>query len=148
MKRTQPPLPPGEVPYVLFRRAAVPAALAACGCVVVATVVSGVSGLVGALLGAVIVVLFYVIDLLTLRLAERLAGSTLMPLMMTEYVVKISVLALLLLALWNTTAFDVRAMAVTVAVATVVWTVALGVIAARIATFNVDVNPQPPQGGS
>jgi hypothetical protein len=37
-------------------------------------------------------------------------------------------------------AFDMRSLAVTVAIATVVWTVALGVSAARAATFVVDVS--------
>jgi hypothetical protein len=134
------PITPDRLPYVLFRRAAVPALVAAAICVMGAAVWSGIAGLVGAGIGAVIVALFYWTDLLVLRLSERLVGEALMPLMLTEYLIKVAVLAILLFALWDTTAFDMRSLAVTVAVATVVWTVALGVSAARAATFVVDVS--------
>lgn len=142
------PVQPSDVPYTLFRRAAVPALMAATVCVVVAAVRSGAGGAIGALLGALIVLFFYVADLVTLRFAERRKPESLMPLMMTEYIVKVILLALLLVVVWDTTAFSVRAMAGTVAVATVVWIVALAVSAMRVATFVVDVSAQQPPGDS
>ncbi len=138
------PVEPGRVPYYLFRRAAGPAFVAALGCVVVAAVWSGIDGALGAFLGAVVVLVFYGSDLVVLRIAERREPSSLMPLMMTEYVMKVVLLALLFVVIWNTTAFSVRAMASTVVVATVVWVAALAVSAARVATFSVDVSADQP----
>lgn len=136
------PIAPRDLPYILFSRAAIPAVVAAGCCVVVAAVWLGWAGLVGSLVGAAIVVGFYVADLLTLRLAEMVDGQALMPLMLTQYMIKVIVLAMLLVILWDTTAFDMEAMAVTVAIATIVWTVALAVTAARAATFVVDVTSE------
>ena len=131
---------PGDLPYALFRRAAVPAFAAATMCVVIAAVVTGWAGLVGSLIGTAIVAAFYGTDLLTLRFAERLDGQVLMPLMLTEYMIKVIALAMLFAIFWDTTAFDMKVMALTVACATIVWTIALAVSAARAATFVVDVS--------
>jgi ATP synthase protein I len=133
------PVEPSQLPYLFFRRAAVPALAAAIGCAVGAAVLAGPAGVVGALVGIAIVAGFYAMDLVILRVAERLVGQALLPLMLTGYVIKVGGLAIFLAVIWDTTAFNMRSLAVTVAVATVVWTVALGVLAARSATFVVDV---------
>jgi len=134
------PVEPGRVPYFLFRKAAGPAVVAGVGCVVVAAVWAGAGGALGALVGAVVVLVFYGSDLVVLRIAERKEPASLMPLMMTEYLIKVVLLAFFFVVIWNTTAFSVRAMASTVAVATVVWVTALAISAARVATFSVDVS--------
>lgn len=142
------PIAPRDLPYTLFRRAAIPAVVAAGCCVVVAAGWSGWAGLFGSLVGAAIVVGFYVADLLTLRLAEMVDGQALMPLMLTQYMIKVIALAMLFVVLWDTTAFDMEAMALTVATATIVWTMALALFAARAATFVVDVSSDRTSGDS
>lgn len=136
------PVAPADVPYELFKKAAIPTLLSAAGCVLVSAVASGSDGAIGALVGAVVIAVFYGTDLVVLRYAERRPPSSLMSMMMATYVIKVVVLALLFLVIWNTTAFDVKAMAVTVAVATVVWVMSLTLFASRISTFSVDVSHQ------
>lgn len=138
------PVEPGAVPYLLFRRAAGPAIVAAAGCVVIAAIWTGLDGAFGALLGAAVVLVFYGSDLVILRVAERKEPASLMPLMMTEYLIKVVLLAFFFVLIWNTTAFSVRAMAATVAVSTVVWVTALAIFAVRVATFSVDVSADLP----
>lgn len=139
MNRKHGPYPPAELPYALFRRATLPALVAAAICVVVSTAVAGLAGLWGSLAAAGIVTVFYATDLVALRLAERSSGSSLMPLMLFEYVAKISVIALLLTLIWDTTALSTKALAATIALATVVWTFSLAVFAARAPTYVVDL---------
>ena len=144
MSRKVSPVASSDLPYTLFRRAAVPPALIALICVVLAAAISGRSGFVGAAVGALIVAAFYLSDLGLLRAAERLPGQALMPIMLTWYLLKVGILAIFMAALWGTTAFSMRAMAITVTVATVVWTGALALTASRAAVFVVDA-PSPSQ---
>jgi len=141
MRRNGParPVQVGAVPYALFKRAAPFAIVASIICVFVGGIVSGKDGAVGALVGSIIVVCFYGLDLLALRLAEGLPGTALLPIMLLQYVIKVCVLAIVMSGLWDTDAFSSTAMATTVAVAVVVWTGALTVLAARVQTYSVDV---------
>lgn len=140
-KRT--PIGPERLPYVLFGRAAVPAIIVALVCVVVAALVSGSEGFAAALIGAVIVVVFYLFDLVALRVAERRHGSALMPIMLTAYIIKVGFLAILVARLWQSSDVDMEVLAATVVAATVTWTSALAVVAMRAATFFVSVEATP-----
>ena len=150
MSRSRGPVEPRALPYTLFRRAAVPALAVTAVCALVGAIASGWSGFAGAAVGAVIVAVFYLSDLAMLRLAERLPGQALMPIMLVWYLIKIAFLAILMADLWDTSAFSTRAMAITVVVAAIAWTIGLAVSAARTPTFVVDLPPraQPPSSTS
>ena len=139
MARTRGPIPVARLPYALFRRASVPAGITAGLCIIVSVASSGRAGGLGALIGACIVIAFYVTDLLALRLAERMSGNALLPLMLIEYAVKVSGIALFLAVIWDTTAFSTSALAATITFATVVWTLSLAYFAARSPTYIVDI---------
>jgi hypothetical protein len=104
---------------------------------------SGAKGFVSALIGAAIVVVFYLFDLAALKVAERRHGSALMPIMLTGYVIKVAFLAILIARLWQSTDINMEALAATVVAATITWTSALAVVATRAATFFVSVEVEP-----
>jgi len=137
-KRT--PIGPERLPYVLFGRAAIPAIVVSLVCVVVAAVVSGSEGFTAALIGAAIVIVFYLFDLVALKVAERLHGSALMPVMLFAYIIKVGFLAILVARLWQSSTIDMQVLAATVVAATITWTSALAVVAMKAATFFVSVD--------
>jgi hypothetical protein len=142
-RRPRRPLEPSEVPYAIFRSAAVPTLSAAAVCLVVASFGSGRQGFLGSLLGTAIVVAFYWTDLATLRIAERVAPKATFGLFIGEYLIKISLLAGLFASLQNVTALDVRMMGLTIGVTAIVWTVSLAISAARARTFVVEGSAGP-----
>ena len=138
MTRRKPvPAEAERLPYILFTRAAAPAIAASVVCVLIAAAVSGMAGFIAALIGTAIVVVFYLSDLAALKVAERLHGSALMPVMLTCYILKVGFLAILIAVLWQSGDVDMKALAATVVVATVTWTFALGLAASSAATFFV-----------
>lgn len=136
-------LPPGVVPPAavagtLLRRAAGPTVAALVVCWVVGVVVSGWPGLLGAAVGTVVVGVFFGIDLLVMRLTVRLDPVVTFGVVMTEYLAKVIGLALFLAAFRDTTAFDTRVMAATLAVGTVVFLASATVAFARMRMYSTD----------
>jgi len=148
-RRMNEPLEPSEVPYAIFRAAAVPALAAAAICLVVAYFGSGPKALVGSVIGTGVVVAFYWTDLAVLRIAEKVAPTSTFALFIGEYLIKIMVLASLMLWLSDATAIDTRSLGVTVVVVALVWTVSLAIAATRVRAFVMEgsgssaSSPQP-----
>lgn len=142
-RRAKRPLEPSELPYAIFRSAAVPTLAAAAVCLVVALIGSGRQGFLGSLLGTAIVVAFYWTDLATLRIAERVAPKATFGLFIGEYLIKISLLAGLFASLQNVTVLDVRTMGLTIVATAIVWTISLAISATRARTFVVEGSPGP-----
>ena len=134
-RRVKQPLEPSEVPYALFRSAAVPALVSAALCVGVAYVASGPRALVGSLIGTGVVVAFYWTDLAVLRIAEKITPASMFALFIGEYLIKIMLLASFMLWLSEATAVDTRSLGVTVGVVALVWTVSLAIAATRVRAF-------------
>jgi ATP synthase protein I len=106
----------------LVRKAAIPTIVAGFLAVVIAGVVKGSHGAIGAAVGAVIVVVFFTIGQVVLGTVIKKNPSMAMSVAMVMYLVKIGVLFVLLLAFKDTKAFDTKVFALTVLLCTLVWT--------------------------
>lgn len=108
----------------IVRGAALPTAAAGVLAAVVAGAVIGTAGAVGALLGALVVVVFFMAGQLVLASVLRSNPAMGMSVAMVLYLIKIGVLLALLLLLQGVTIFDTKAFAFTILVCTLVWTAA------------------------
>ena len=105
-------------------RAAIPTAIVGAIVSGVSAVTKGSQGLIGAALGAAIVVIFFTIGQVVLNRVIKTNPTMAMTVAMTMYLVKIAVLFGLLLVFKNTTAFDTKVFALSVLACTLVWTIA------------------------
>jgi ATP synthase protein I len=105
-------------------KAAIPTVVIGVVAAVVASFLRGSSGLVGAILGSVIVVIFFAAGQLILEAVMKRNPTVAMSVAMLMYLVKIGILFILLLAFKNTKAFDTKVFAMTILVCTLVWTAA------------------------
>ncbi len=87
----------------------------------IAAVVAGWHGVVGALVGGAVVVVFFALDLVLAACTRRTAPSAVMGLAMLSYTVKILLLGVGLVVFKNAGWFSVGAFAAAVIAATVVW---------------------------
>jgi ATP synthase protein I len=128
----------GALLWVMFARAARPAALVAVLAVVGVTIASGWSGLVGGAIGVLLVLVFFGVDLVVIALSRSWSPQVLTAAILGEYVIKIVVLAAFVWWLDTHTTVDLHALAITVVVTTVAWVIALTVVAFRARSFTID----------
>jgi len=105
-------------------KAAISTAVVGLIAVILGGVLRGSHGVVGAVTGALIVLVFFVAGQLILDAVMRRNPTVAMTVAMLLYLVKIGFLFILLLAFKNTTAFDTKVFALTILTCTVTWTVA------------------------
>lgn len=103
-------------------RAAIPTAIAGIIVTIAAAASKGSQGLIGAAVGASIVVIFFTIGQVVLNRVIKTNPTMAMTVAMTMYLVKIAVLFGLLLVFKDTTAFDTKVFALSVLACTLVWT--------------------------
>jgi ATP synthase protein I len=139
---TGPPTP-RELPGVYYWRAAGPTALVTAAGILVAAVAGDRADALGVLVGGVIVLVFFGVDVLTLMLSAEFDPAVTFLLVMTEYLTKILVLAVVLVALSGQDAVDGRAVAITVGTCTVVFLTFLVIAHVRVPTFAVE--PERPE---
>jgi len=108
----------------LIRKAAVPTIVAAILAVVVGGLAKGSAGAIGALIGGLIVVIFFTIGQVVLNNVIKSNPSMAMSVAMLMYLVKVAVLFGLMLAFKHTTAFDTKVFASSILLCTLVWTAA------------------------
>ena len=106
---------------IVRRSAAVNAAVAAVMVAVSATVAGG-KGVLGALLGTALVVVFFAISVLAVSAAARVSAQAMMITAIGTYVIKILVLILLLSRYSSTTAFSPRMFGLTALACILAWT--------------------------
>jgi hypothetical protein len=135
---------PRELPGVYYRRAAGPTLAATVVGMLVASVVGDGADALGVLVGGAIVRVFFGVDVVTLKLSADLDPAVTFLLVMTEYLTKIMVLAVVLVALSRQDAVDGRAVAIAVGIGTVVFLTFLVIAHVRVPTFVVE--PQPLEG--
>lgn len=128
----------GALLWVMFTRAARPAAAAAVLSLVAVTVASGWRGFVGGLLGVLLVLVFFGVDLVVVALSRSWSPQVLTAAVLGEYVIKIVAMAAFIWWLDTHTGVDLHALAVTVVVTTVAWVIALTVVAFRARSFTID----------
>jgi ATP synthase protein I len=127
---------------VIFRRSALVTAPVAAAMIVLSGIVGGGKGLVGALLGVGLVIVFFGISALAMIWATRRSPQATMVTAITTYLVKILVLLFFVAKYSGTTAFNGKLFGFTVIVCVIAWTTSQAVIAARLKTLYVEPEPQ------
>lgn len=113
----------GSYAMIVRRSAAVTAATAAV-MVAVSAAVAGGKGVLGALLGTALVVVFFAISVVAVSAAARVSAQAMMITAIGTYVIKILVLILLLSRYSSTTAFSPRMFGLTALACILAWTFA------------------------
>src|SRR5262252_7624846 len=117
---------------VILRRSAVVTAVAALVMVVLSAALGGVKGLVGALLGVGLVIVFFGISAAAMTWASRKSPQVMMVTAVSTYLIKILALFYLVIRYSGTTAFNGKAFGFTVVVCVVVYTTAQALVSARL----------------
>jgi ATP synthase protein I len=116
----------------VVRRAAAPAAAAAAVMVAVSAALTGIKGLVGALLGVAVVTVFFGISIAVVGRAAKVSQGAMMAAALLTFLVKIVALAVVVSALEGTTAFSTRALGFTAIGCILAWSAAQVVVAMRV----------------
>jgi len=111
----------GSYAMIVRRSPAVTAATAAV-MVAVSAAVAGGKGVLGALLGTALVVVFFAISVVAVSAAARVSAQAMMITAIGTYVIKILVLILLLSRYSSTTAFSPRMFGLTALACILAWT--------------------------
>jgi ATP synthase protein I len=117
---------------VILRRSAMVTAVAALVMVVLSAIVGGGKGLVGALLGVGLVIVFFGISAAAMSWASRKSPQVMMVTAMSTYLIKILVLLFFVVRYSGTTAFNGKAFGFTVVICVVVYTTAQALVSARL----------------
>jgi ATP synthase protein I len=117
---------------VILRRSALATAPVAAAMIVLSGIVGGSRGLIGALLGVGLVIVFFGIDALALSWAARRSPQVMMVTAVTSYLVKILVLLVLVAKYSGTTAFNGKLFGFTVVACVIVWSAAQVLVSARL----------------
>jgi len=117
---------------VILRRSAVITAVAALVMVALSAMAGGGKGLVGALLGVALVIVFFGISAAAMSWAARKSPQVTMVTAISTYLVKILALLFLVAKYSGTTAFNGKLFGFTVVVCVVVWTTAQALVSARL----------------
>ena len=137
-----------ELPGRYFRGAAIPTVVAGVVLTVVAWVADGGSAAWGAALGTVLVLIFFGIDLLAMRVTAHWEPTAAFGVVMAEYLGKIIALAILLVVLsgqGEPQQLSTRWVGIGLAVAGVVFLTALVVAYLRVPTFVVEPESPGPE---
>ena len=127
---------------IIIRRAGALTAVAAAIMVAVSAALVGVKGLIGALVGVVVVIVFFGISVLVVGRAARVSPEAMMVAALVTYVVKIVALAIILSSLNGTTAFSTRALGFTAIGCILLWSAAQVVAAMRVRMLYVEPGPK------
>ena len=130
---------------IVVRRAVALTAVAAAIMVAVCAALGGTKGLIGALVGVAIVVVFFGISVLVVGRAARISPQAMMVAALVTYIVKIVALAFVVSALYGTTAFSTLALGVTAIGCILVWSAAQVITAVKVKMLYVEPEPPPQQ---
>jgi len=129
----------------IVRRAGALTAVEAAIMVAVSAALVGVKGLIGALVGVVVVIVFFGISVLVVGRAARVSPEAMMVAALVTYVVKIVALAVILSSLNGTTAFSTRALGFTAIGCILVWSATQVITAVKVKMLYVEPEQQPQQ---
>ena len=130
---------------IVVRRAVALTAVAAAIMVAVCAALGGTKGLIGALVGVAIVVVFFGISVLVVGRAARISPQAMMAAAMITYLVKIVALAIVVSVLHGMSAFSDRALGFTAIGCILVWSAAQVITAAKVKMLYVEPEQQPEQ---
>ena len=123
---------------VILRRSALLTAPVALLMIVLGAVLGGTKGLLGAVLGVALVIVFFGISVLVVGRASRVSPQAMMAAAVGTFLVKILVLIILLSYFQNSTAFDGKWFGLTVIVCVVAYSAAQMVSAMRLKMLYVE----------
>jgi ATP synthase protein I len=127
----------------IVRRAGALTAVAAAITVAVSAALVGVKGLIGALIGVAIVIVFFGISVVVVGRAARISPPAMMLAAIITYLVKIVALAIVLSALNGTTAFSTRALGFTAIGCILVWSATQVITTIKLKMLYVEPDSQP-----
>jgi ATP synthase protein I len=127
----------------VVRRAGALTAVAAAIMVAVSAALVGVKGLIGALIGVAIVIVFFGISVVVVGRAARISPPAMMLAAIITYLVKIVALAIVLSALNGTTAFSTRALGFTAIGCILVWSATQVITTIKLKMLYVEPDSQP-----
>jgi ATP synthase protein I len=125
---------------VILRRSALVTAIPALIMVVLSGALGGGKGLVGALIGVGLVIVFFGISAAAMSWASRKSPLVTMVTAASTYLIKILVLFFFVIRYSGTTAFNGKIFGVTVVVCVVVWTSAQALVSARLKVPYVELD--------
>jgi ATP synthase protein I len=125
---------------VILRRSALVTAIPALVMVVLGGALGGGKGLVGALLGVGLVIVFFGISAAAMSWASRKSPQVTMVTAASTYLIKILVLFFFVIRYSGTTAFNGKIFGITVVVCVVVWTSAQALVSARLKVPYVELD--------
>ncbi len=117
---------------VILRRSAAVTAVAALAMVVLSAIAGGGKGLVGALLGVGLVIVFFGISAAAMTWASRKSPQVMMVTAVSTYLIKILALLFLVVRYSGATAFNGKFFGFTVVVCVVVYTSSQALVSARL----------------
>ncbi len=112
-----------SIDSLVLRRAGLGAAVAGVIVVIISAIVSGSSAALGAVLGTLLVIVFFSVGQFALGSVLRNNPQMALTMALTIYLVKIVVLLVILLLFADTTAFNTKTFAIAILTGTLVWTV-------------------------
>jgi ATP synthase protein I len=107
----------------VLKGAAVPTVLVGLVVIAMAAVLAGVPGALGAVIGLLVVVVFFTVGLVVVAYAGRISPMMMMTAAVLSYLVKVIVLMVLLKTFETATVFEPRAFGWAAIIGTVAWTV-------------------------
>ena len=122
---------------IVWRSAAV-TAVAAVIMAVLATAFAGSKGLIGAVIGVVVVALFFGISVVVVGRAARVSPQAMMAAAIATYIVKILILIIIFGQLQDTTAFNPKAFGLTVLVCVLAYTGAQAIWSMKLKMMYVE----------
>jgi len=120
------------------RRAAAATAVAAVLMVALSAGLVGTKGLVGALIGVALVIVFFGISIVVVGRAARISPPAMMIAALVSFLVKIVALAVVVSSLDGTTVFSTRALGFTAIVCVLVWSAAQVIVAMKVRMLYVE----------
>ena len=125
----------------VVRRSVVITAAVAAVMVAISAAVSGGKGALGALIGALVVAVFFGISVLVVGRAAKVNPQVMMAAAMVSYIVKFIGLAIVMIALAKSTAFSPRLLGLTAIVLVLTWCIAQVVISMKLKILYVEPEP-------
>jgi ATP synthase protein I len=112
-----------SIDTLVLRRAGLGTAVAGVVVVVISGIVAGSSGAVGAILGTILVIVFFSVGQFVLGAVLKSNPQMALTMALTLYLVKVGVLLLIIILFADTTLFNTKTFAAAILTGTLVWTV-------------------------
>ncbi len=112
-----------SIDALVLRRAGLGTVVAGVVVVIISAIVAGSSGAVGAILGTILVVVFFSVGQFALGAVLKSNPQMALTMALTLYLVKVGILLLIIILFADTTLFNTKTFAAAILTGTMVWTV-------------------------